>query len=93
MEEENKKVEVKVIEDFFDHYYGKDRKIGDIFISNAELAFKRKNFAVNGIARPLVEILRVVSDDTPEDEILPNEFKNILNNLFIKTKNIDKIEE
>lgn len=84
MEESIKKVEVEVIEDFFDHYYGKDRKAGDVFVSNAELAFKRKNFAVNGIARPLVEILRVVSDETPEDTKLENKFQELINQYIKK---------
>lgn len=84
MEEQYKKIEVKVLEDFFDNYYGKARVKDDVFVCRADLALKRKNFTVNGISKPLVEILRVVSDNTPEDEILPNEFKNILNNLFIK---------
>ena len=74
MEEQNKKVEVEVIEDFFDHCYGKKRKVGDTFICDKELALKRKHFSINGQERPLVKLLRDVPNDTPEEEKKTNLF-------------------
>lgn len=84
MEEQNKKVEVEVIEDFFDNCYGKARKVGDTFICGKELAIKRKHFSINGQERPLVKLLRDVQNDTPEDTKETNNFLDIIKNKLNK---------
>lgn len=84
MEEQNKKVEVEVIEDFFDHCYGKERKVGNTFICDKELALKRKHFSINGQERPLVKLLRDVPNDTPEEPKETNKYLDMIKNKLNK---------
>lgn len=90
MEEQNKKVEAEVIEDFFDYCYGKERKVGNIFICDKELALKRKHFSINGQERPLVKILRDVPDDTPEEEKAIKSIMDIIKEKFQSSTNNTK---
>ena len=62
------KVEVEVIHEFSDLIYGKNRKIGDIFICDKETALQRANFEINGKKVPLVKILRTATDVSKEEE-------------------------
>lgn len=64
------KVEVEVLQDFGDGIYGKKRTIGDKFVCDKELAIKRQKMVIKG--KSLVKILRVVDDDTPEEEKVEN---------------------
>lgn len=79
------KVEAEVLTNFGDTIYGKQRVAGDKFICDKELAIKRANLIINGKEKPLLKILRVVPDDTPEEPKVENkELKNFLNQTLKK---------
>lgn len=79
------KVEVEVLVPFGDAVYGKERKVGDKFICDKELALQRKGYTVKG--KPLVKILRVVPNNTPEEE------KNPIDVFALLREKINKEEE
>lgn len=85
------KVEVEVLTDFGDTIYGKKRVAGDTFICDKELAIKRANFVIDGKEKPLLKILRVVSDDTPEEPKVQNEeLEKFLGKMLKKSENQQK---
>ena len=84
------KVEVEVLNDFFDFAYSKPREVGDKFICDKELALKRKHFEFKGQDMPLVKILRDVPDDTPEEEKAIKSIMDIIKEKFQSTINNTK---
>lgn len=78
------KVEVEVLQDFGDFIYGKPRKVGDKFVCDKETALKRQKMEIKGQA--LIKILRVVDDDTPEEEKVSTDFINMFKEKMINKK-------
>ena len=81
------KVEVEVLYPFSDNEYGKQRKIGDKFICDKELALKRRFVTVGNKEISLIKILRVVPDNTPEEPKVENNIQALFNGLFENSEN------